>query len=164
MEKKFGEFNTIEELNRAAAAQLKEGDEEALYILAEENGLDKGDVLDYLDGLSDTLATPLMAAMGKLKLEKAELKSEGFFGDCVDMVLNLCMEDEKMCHAVFRTEKKLSQFLGKILKLAFEMKQQIHKNIVNAAGLRPPLYLGIPGKADVIRIAYEYYLGKVIGK
>ena len=164
MEKKFGKFNTIEELNRAAAAQLKEGDEEALCILAEENGLDKEDVMDYLDGRADTLATPLMAAMGKLKLEKEELKCEGFFSDCIDTVLNMCMLDDEMCHAVFNPEKKLSQFLGKILKLAFEMKQQIHNNIVNAAGLRPPLYLGIPGKTDVIRIAHEYYLGKAIGK
>ena len=38
MEKKFGIFNTVEELNRAAAAQKAEGDLEALIGLATENG------------------------------------------------------------------------------------------------------------------------------
>ena len=37
MYEKFGEFNSYEEINRAAAAQLKEGDEEAIYGIAEEN-------------------------------------------------------------------------------------------------------------------------------
>ena len=35
---KFGEFDSAEELNRAAAAQLREGDTEAIYIIAKENG------------------------------------------------------------------------------------------------------------------------------
>ena len=38
---KFGEFDSCEELNRAAAAQFKEGDDEALIALAEENGIDR---------------------------------------------------------------------------------------------------------------------------
>ena len=37
---KFGEFDSAEELNRAAAAQKAEGDREALIMLAEENGID----------------------------------------------------------------------------------------------------------------------------
>ena len=41
MFEKFGEFDSSEEINRAAAAQLKEGDIEAVYAIAEENGLDK---------------------------------------------------------------------------------------------------------------------------
>ena len=41
---KFGEFDSHEELNRAAAAQLKEGDDEALMALAQENGIDEEDV------------------------------------------------------------------------------------------------------------------------
>lgn len=49
MEKKFGIFNTVEELNRAAAAQKAEGDLEALIGLATENGLEKEDAEDYMD-------------------------------------------------------------------------------------------------------------------
>ena len=74
MYEKFGEFDSFEELNRAAAAQKAEGDEEALFALAQENGLDKEDVEDYLDGIVEELATVSMAALGKLKLEKEDLK------------------------------------------------------------------------------------------
>lgn len=37
---KFGEFDSCEEINRAAKAQLEEGDLEAIRTIAEENGLD----------------------------------------------------------------------------------------------------------------------------
>ena len=40
---KFGEFDSVEELNRAAAGQKEQGDLEALISLAIENGLDKED-------------------------------------------------------------------------------------------------------------------------
>ena len=69
---KFGELDSVEELNRAAAAQASERDEEALVLLAEENGIDSEDVEDYLAGCTEELATPLMAAVGKLNVEKEE--------------------------------------------------------------------------------------------
>ena len=69
MIRKFGIFDTVEELNRAAAAQKAEGDEEALFALAAENGIGQEDVRDYLDGEVEELATPLMAAVGKLDME-----------------------------------------------------------------------------------------------
>ena len=46
---KFGEFDSVEELNRAAAAQKAEGDEEALIAIALENGIEKEDAEDYMD-------------------------------------------------------------------------------------------------------------------
>lgn len=58
MIRKFGIFDTVEELNRAAAAQKAEGDEEALFALAAENGIGQEDVQDYLDGEVEELATP----------------------------------------------------------------------------------------------------------
>ena len=44
---KFGEFDSAEEINRAAKAQLKEGDKEAIEGIAMENGLDQEDVEDF---------------------------------------------------------------------------------------------------------------------
>ena len=38
---RFGEFNSVEELNMAAEGQKKEGDEVSFYALAKENGIDK---------------------------------------------------------------------------------------------------------------------------
>ena len=65
---KFGEFDSAEELNRAAAAQLAEGDIDAIYGIAEENGIDREDAEDYIDGAAPELCTPIMAALGKLKV------------------------------------------------------------------------------------------------
>ena len=38
MFEKFGEFDSYEEINRVAKAQLEEGDLEAIKTIAEENG------------------------------------------------------------------------------------------------------------------------------
>lgn len=45
---KFGEFDSYEEINRAAKAQLEEGDLEAIKTIAEENGLDPEDAEDFV--------------------------------------------------------------------------------------------------------------------
>lgn len=71
---KFGEFDSAEELNRAAAAQKEEGDYEAIYAIAKENGIDREDAQDYIDDLVPELASPEMAAYGKLDIEEADLK------------------------------------------------------------------------------------------
>lgn len=76
---KFGEFDSAEELNRAAAAQLAEGDIDAIYGIAEENGIDREDAEDYIDGAAPELCTPIMAALGKLKAAPSSfLKSIDF--------------------------------------------------------------------------------------
>ena len=49
MFEKFGEFDSAEELNRAAAAQFKEGDTEAILTIAKENGIDEEDARDYIE-------------------------------------------------------------------------------------------------------------------
>lgn len=158
MFEKFGEFDSVEELNRAAAAQREEGDEEAVKLLARENGLDEEDAEDFLDGLSEELATPIMAALGKLELEEKELQLEGMLIDWKGCVVQMCIEDAKLARAVRRKGKRLENFLGKVLKVAFQTKKQVHRNIVKAAGLNPPIYMGIPGLAEVRGIARKYYM------
>ena len=90
---KFGEFDSAEELNRAAAAQLAEGDIDAIYGIAEENGIDREDAEDYIDGAAPELCTPIMAALGKLKVEAAELEPqeimEGALRSCLYGVLKM---------------------------------------------------------------------------
>ena len=46
---KFGEFDSAEELNKAAEGFKNEGDLESLYALAEENGISKEDLIFWLD-------------------------------------------------------------------------------------------------------------------
>lgn len=43
----FGEFDSYEEINRAAAAQLKEGDTDAVFAIARENGIEQEDAEDF---------------------------------------------------------------------------------------------------------------------
>ena len=162
---KFGEFDSYEEMNRAAAAQLAEGDEEAILIIAEENGIDKEDAQDYIDGFTTEFVTPLMAAVGKLAVENKELNLEGLLVDWKEQISQMCMEDENLCLAVRKKGKRLEECLGRILKVSFETKKQVDERICKAAGLRntgrkDPVYLGIPNRAEVKKIIRGYYLGE----
>lgn len=71
---KFGEFGSVEELNKAAEGFRNEGDIKSLYELAEENGISKEDVADYMDGYVDKLASEMIAAYGRLNMEKMEME------------------------------------------------------------------------------------------
>lgn len=160
---KFGEFDSVEELNRAAAAQLKEGDTEAVLALALENGIDREDAEDYIDGIVEELTTPLMAAMGKLEVESRELGLAGVLLDWKDGIVQLCMDSEEFSHAVRRKGRSLEGCLGKILKVSFEKKQQVDERICKAAGLRKgsnkaPVYMGIPDRSEVKKLTTEYYM------
>lgn len=157
---KFGEFDSAEELNKAAEGLIKDGKEKEVYELAKENGIDKADVEDYMDGLEDEFVTPLMAAYGKLKVEAESLGVDGILKDWTDSIMQMCSEDTALAAAVRKKGKALTECLGIILKNGFEIKKQIPDEVVKAAGLRPPLYLGIPNRKAVEDMVKAYYLGK----
>lgn len=168
MFEKFGEFDSYEEINRAAAAQKKEGDEAALIALALENGLDREDAEDYMDIELDHMITPLQAAMGKLGIEKKELQLAGVLTDWEELIEELCLEDEDLQLAVRRKGKYLVNCLAALLKFSFENKVQVSDAVVKATRvmhngktepMRGPLYMGIPNKLQVKQIIREYYLG-----
>lgn len=73
---RFGEINSVEELNMVAEGFKNEGDTESLYQLAEENGIDREDAEDYLAGDTEEFATQAMAAMGRLEVERREILKE----------------------------------------------------------------------------------------
>ena len=66
MFEKFGEMD-YEEFIRTAAAERQEGDLEALITLAVENGLEKEDAEDYMDGIVDTLQPRIWQHLRNLK-------------------------------------------------------------------------------------------------
>ena len=109
MFEKFGEFDSFEEINRAAAAQLKEGDIEAVMAIAEENGLDREDAEDFCTGAIDELTTASLAAVGKLDAEAKELQLKGMMLDWKDSIAERCMEDRMLAVAVRRKGKRLEQ-------------------------------------------------------
>ena len=160
MYEKFGEFNSYEEINRAAAAQLKEGDEEAIYGIAEENGLDREDAEDFCTGAIEELTTPELAEIGKLNMEAKELELKGLMADWKNTITEQCMENKELALGIRKKGKRLEECMARILKASFEKKVEVNKKIVKATGLTPPLYIGIPGKAETRKIIEAYYLGE----
>lgn len=163
---RFGEFDSVEELNRAAKAQLDEGDEEALLILAEENGIDKEDAEDYMDGCTDELATPLMAALGKLSVEAEELKISGTLRDWVTELEQYCTESSEMAIAVRQKSHKLEELIALFADYGFKNKTVVDTRIINHCSKElkaivgnHPFYIGIPDKFTRRRLTKEYYLG-----
>lgn len=163
---KFGEFDSVEELNQAAAGFKAEGDLESLYALAQENGIDKEDAEDYADDVVEELANTSLAAMGKLKMEGTVLKIAGILTDWQEEITKLCIEDEEMARAVRKKGKTLCGCMAKLLRFAFENKEQVSDEVVKATKvthngkeeqMRGPVYLGMPNRAQVRKLVKEYY-------
>lgn len=164
----FGEFDSAEELNRKAMELKEAGKEDELVKLAEENGLTRDDAEDYMDDVTEDLATELQAAAGKIRAEAKNLKIEGILEDWKNAVLDMCIENHDMQAAVRKKGKSLCKCMAKLIKFAFENKVKVSDEIVKNCmvehdgkqeQMRSPLYLGIPNKAEVKRIVAEYYLG-----
>ena len=137
MFEKFGDFDSYEEINRAAAGQKAEGDEKALLELAEENGIDKEDAEDYMDGVIQELCDPLTAAYGKLKVEDEDLKTKDIMNDWYNYIVTLVAADREMAIAVRRKGKSLKGCIGALLKWSFDHQQNIDKDILKAASFSP---------------------------
>lgn len=112
---KFGKMNSAEELNKAAAGFRDEGDHKSLYELADENGIDKEDVEDYLEGLTEELVSPATAAMGRIKVHeeaKGASPTHKMEMNLICMMLrNMCSEDEGLMAAVMRKDKDPEQII-----------------------------------------------------
>lgn len=168
MFEKFGEFNSAEEINTVAQMKKIEGKKEDIYQLAKENGIDEGDVNDYIAGYTESLTTELSAAVGKIEVESEHLKIDGILKDWIGTILHQCMEDTQFCMAVRSKEKSLKDCMAALIKFAFENKVQVSDEIVDVTKImhngkeeqmRKPLYLGIPNNAQAKKIIREYYLG-----
>lgn len=163
MEHKFGIFNTVEELNKAAAAQKEEGDTEALLALAAENGIDRADAEDYLNDAAEELATPLMAALGKLDLEAAELGLKSQLADWKDSIAAMCADSEEMSRAVFRPDRELAQVLAGGLQHAFLNRVELPGRVTRLTNLPSRISIGMTGRDELRQIAEKYYLeGKAL--
>lgn len=161
MFEKFGEFNSAEEINECAAGLKAEGDEKSLYEMAEENGLDKEYVEDYLDDCTDKLCNPLTAALGKIEVEEKELKPQQIMVDWVNYIKTQCTKDETMARAVRKKDKSIKNCIGAILKEAFAHQMKIDKDIIKAAGVNASrVTLGMPGMVRVNEIIKNYYLAE----
>lgn len=111
---KFGEFDSFEELNKAAEGLLKEGDLESLRELAAENGIDKEDAEDYIEGFVPELATLYSAAFGRLAIEQKEIDKISSLVERMPLQVILTMTkgmatEETMAAAVMKKGKRISE-------------------------------------------------------
>ena len=153
---KFGEFDSCEELNRAAAAQLEEGDEDAVRKIAEENGLEPEDAEDFILGSVDELATPVMAALGKLKVEKNDMQPEEIMEDWFGYIEACTLESSAMAAAVRKKGKSLKGCVALLLGWSFRTAKSC-KEITTVGHGRA--WLGIPGMKTARKLIRDYYLG-----
>lgn len=160
MEYQFGEFDSVEELNMAAAGQKQEGDLEAFLALVKENGIDKEDAMDYWNGDVPELANALMAAYGKLDAEAEELKPYEIMNDWIQYIKIRCAEEECMARAVRKKGKSLKGCIAAILTWSFKHMQPVDKEILKMAGINQRCELGIPGISCAKHIITEYYVGR----
>ncbi|MBD5524547.1 MAG: hypothetical protein HDR04_09020 [Lachnospiraceae bacterium] len=161
MFERFGEFDSADEINATAEGLLKEGDTESLYILAEENGLDREEAEDYINGDVTELTNALMAAYGKLDIENAELKLKEIMEDWLTYIRVECSENPKMAAAVRRKGKSLKGCIGAMMAWSFKHQIPIEKEIIKEAGVNAGrVTMGIPGNGTAKKIIQEYYLGK----
>lgn len=156
---KFGEFDTYEELNKAADGQKTQGDIEALKELAAENGIDPGDVEDYVDGVIPELCTAKTAALGKLAVEIADIKASEIVQDWIDYIQSSAMEDLQMSVAIRKKGKSLIGCIGAMLKWSYAARYKVDDRIIKASGIRATgVEMGIPGMASARKIIREYYM------
>lgn len=124
----FGEFDSVEELNAAAAGQKAEGDRESFFLLARENGIDEVAAEAYWDGESEEFADYFSAAIGKLEIEKVVLKNQNVPVDpIVDFLSSSCM-DEDFARKVRNKEKSLENCIRYTEKKCMEECQRLKPN------------------------------------
>lgn len=159
---KFGNMDT-EELNMAAYGLKEEGDRESLKALAEENGIDPEDAIDYLDDIVPVLATPIMAAVGKLEVEAADLNipKNILITDWIGYIRQQASEDEEIALTVRNKDKSLAECIGKIMAEAFANQWTVPAQVTKAASISASkVTFGIPSEAAVKKIIREYYGGQ----
>lgn len=166
MFEKFGEFDSCEEINRAAAAQKEQGDEEALILLAQENGIDKEEAEDYYDGAVGTLTNPTTAAIGKLAVESADLKLGGVLQDWVDELRTMCIESETFARAVRRKGKDLAGYIAATAEEGYKKRTVVDRRIVDKTDQVKKILgnhefaIGIPDKRTRRKLAEDYYMDR----
>lgn len=152
----FG-FMTVEQINTLADNLLNEGDAESIKILAKENGIGEDFAEYFLSGDIPILCDAQSLALGHIDIMAAELKTKEIMEDWVEYLRGQVMEDEAIMNGVLREDKNLEGMIAELLKWSFGHQIQIDKRIVEAAGVKARVTLGIPGMETAKKLIREYY-------
>lgn len=156
----FGEFDTFEEINEAAAGLKEEGDTENIKVLAKENGIDEEIAELYISGQLDVLVDYETAAIGKIDVEAEELQPQEIMEDWINYIKTCISKDEKMARAVREKGKSLKGCIAELLVWALRNAKKVDEDILKAAKVSKGCTLGIPGMGTAKKIIRRYYLGK----
>lgn len=162
---KFGEFDSAKEINEKAAELKVAKDEAGLVALAAENGIDKEDAEDYMDDCVEVLASPLMAAVGKLKVEAEELKLKGVLLDWLDELKVMCSENEEFAAAVRKKGRDLAGYIAATAEAGYVNRAVVDRRIVEKTVQVKKILgnhefaIGIPDKKTRRELAIKHYLG-----
>jgi hypothetical protein len=144
----FGEFDSAEEINLAAAGLKAEGDITNIYVLAKENGIEKEDVEDYVNGDNEELTDPMSAAIGKLTVELQEIDDVNCdIASGVSDYLKTRCYDKELAKAIRSKVKSLADCVKALYEIA---KKQVKKKSGHCAVCINP--------KKVFAYAEEYYL------
>lgn len=164
---KYGEFDSAEEINRAAAAQKAQGDIEAIYAIAEENGIDREDAEPYVEGFEEELCNAYMAAVGKLKVEAEYYDFKGVMQDWLEELQQECLDDDELAKAVRNKGKSLAGYVAQLVDDSLKNKVIVHKEIQNQCSKAVkdimgshPLTIGSTGRKGRKKIMRSYYGGR----
>lgn len=158
MFEKYGEFDSADELNVAAATALEQGDKDAVMALAAENGIEAMDAEDYIGGCVAELCTPIMAAVGKLNVEKQALKLPSMMEYWFSQLNEMLLDDPALTEAVRKKGKRITALFGKLLKASSESRKVIPAEITKAAGLSGNIYVGDVDRLTFKKMVNDYYL------
>jgi len=158
---RFGEFDSAKGINETAVNLRREGDNDSIYALARENGIDREMVDAFVAGDILYICDAMSAAIGKISVEEQELKPKEIMADWTEYIRSEAFEDESMAIAVRRKGKSLKGCIAALLQWAFAHQTEISPDIVRAAGIKAgKVTLGEPGMATAKRIIRQYYKGE----
>lgn len=156
----FGEFDSYREINMLAENLFNEGDLDSLKSMAAENGIPKELTEMYLQGETEELCDPVIAAIGKIDVESGELDPKEIMEDWVEYIKNQCMASDLMAHQIRKKGKTLKGCIAELLKWSFKHQIPVDRDIITAAGVKTgKVTLGIPGMGTAKRIIRNYYMG-----
>ena len=162
---KFGEFDSAEEINRAALAQISQGDYEAVKTIAKENGIDEMDAQDFIDGVYPELCGPFTAAVGKLEIEAEAHGLPMGMQLWVDHIKGMLAsdDDDSLKKGIRHKGKNMAELFGKLIVETSRTRKNTPAEIVTAArkidsSIPSTLPIGDISKKRFEEIVREYYI------
>lgn len=162
---KFGEFDSAEEINRAALAQISQGDYEAVKTIAKENGIDEMDTQDFIDGVYPELCGPFTAAVGKLEVEVEALGLPMVMQLWADHIKGMLAsdDDDSLKKGIRHKGKNMAELFGKLIVEISRTRKNTPAEIVAAArkidsSIPSTLPIGDISKKRFEEIVREYYI------